>query len=51
MHDYTSPKEARQQLREYLQFYNHQRLHQSLDYQTPAAVYFRQADLGAVGQQ
>jgi putative transposase len=51
MHDYTSPKEARQQLREYLQFYHHQRFHQSLDYQTPAAVYFRQADLGAVGQQ
>jgi putative transposase len=25
MHDYASPKEARQQLREYLHFYNHQR--------------------------
>ena len=43
MHDYTSPKEARQQLRDYMQFYNHQRLHQSLDYQTPASVYFHQA--------
>lgn len=51
MHDYASPKEARQQLRDYLQFYNHQRLHQSLDYQTPAAVYFRQAGQGAVIQQ
>jgi putative transposase len=51
LHDYASPKEARQQLREYLQFYNHQRIHQSLDYQTPAAVYFRKADQGAVTQQ
>ncbi len=51
MHDYASPKEARQQLREYVDFYNHQRLHQSLGYQTPAAVYFRQADQRAVAQQ
>ena len=43
MHDSTSPKEARQQLRDYMQFYNHQRVHQSLDYQTPASVYFHQA--------
>lgn len=50
MHDYASPKEARQQLRDYVQFYNHQRLHQSLEYQTPAAIYFRQADQ-AIAQQ
>jgi len=50
MHDYASPKEARQQLREYVDFYNHQRLHQSLGYQTPAAVYFRQPDQRAVAQ-
>jgi len=40
LHEYNSPKEARQQLRDYLQFYNHQRLHQSLDYCSPASVYF-----------
>jgi putative transposase len=39
VHDYTSPKEARQQLSRYFEFYNHQRLHQALDYRTPAEVY------------
>ncbi len=39
LHDYSSPKEARQQLSHYFEFYNHQRLHQALDYQTPAEVY------------
>lgn len=39
LHDYTSPREARNQLRTYFEFYNHQRLHQALDYQTPAEVY------------
>jgi len=39
LHEYTSPKEARQQLRNSFDFYNHKRLHQSLDYQTPAEVY------------
>jgi putative transposase len=39
LHEYTSPKEARQQLSNYFEFYNHRRLHQSLDYHTPAEVY------------
>ena len=39
LHDYTSPKEARQQLNSYFEFYNHKRLHQALDYRTPAEVY------------
>ena len=38
--EYASPHEARMQLTAYLQGYNHQRLHQSLIYHTPAAVYF-----------
>jgi putative transposase len=41
LHEYASPREARQGLNNYVQFYNRQRLHQALDYQTPAAVYFR----------
>jgi len=37
--DYTSPREARQNLGSYIEFYNHERPHQSLDYQTPARIY------------
>jgi putative transposase len=40
LHEYNSPKIARQGLGRYLDFYNHRRLHQALDYQTPAEVYF-----------
>ncbi len=39
--DYASPREARQGIDQYLNFYNHQRPHQSLEYQTPAQVYSR----------
>ena len=38
--EYTSPRDARRSLAEYLDFYNNTRLHQSLDYQTPAALYY-----------
>ena len=46
LHDYTSPREARQALTRYFAFYNHERPHQSLDYQTPAEVYFHEAPAG-----
>ena len=39
---YTSVREAMQELEKYFHFYNHERLHQSLDYQTPAIVHFKQ---------
>ena len=39
LHEYVTPKDAFQGLGSYFHFYNHQRLHQSLDYRTPAAVY------------
>jgi putative transposase len=37
--DYQSVSEAVSNLRAYFTFYNHERLHQSLDYHTPAQVY------------
>jgi len=40
LHEYANPKEARQQLARYFDFYNHRRIHQALDYLMPAQVYF-----------
>lgn len=37
--DYQLVSEARAGIASYFQFYNYQRLHQSLDYRTPAAIY------------
>ena len=37
--EYETPREARQGLTRYLQFYNEQRLHQPLGYHTPAQIY------------
>ena len=39
LHDYATPRDARCSLTTYLEFYNHSRLHQALDYRTPAEVY------------
>jgi len=39
LHDYQNIEEARTGLTEYFQFYNHRRIHQSLDYLTPAQIY------------
>jgi putative transposase len=41
INDYQSPKDAFEGLSRYFDFYNTQRLHQSLDYQTPHEVYFQ----------
>ena len=38
--DYETPREATQGLAKFFVCYNEWRLHQALDYQTPAAVYF-----------
>ncbi len=40
LHDYASPREARQGLTTYFQFYNDERPHQALDYRNPAEVYY-----------
>jgi putative transposase len=39
LHDYATPRDARRSLTTYLEVYNHSRLHQALDYRTPAEVY------------
>ena len=39
LREYTMPREVRQDLGEYFTFYNYERPHQALAYQTPAAVY------------
>lgn len=38
--DYEDGFEAAERLRSYFAFYNHKRLHQALDYRTPAEVYY-----------
>ena len=40
LNEYTSPREARHRLKQYFNYYNNERPHQSLNYQTPAEVYF-----------
>ncbi|WDN87921.1 putative transposase [Desulfosarcina sp. BuS5] len=41
LHNYETVREAIQNIGEYFGFYNNERLHQSLDYQTPAEIYFK----------
>jgi len=43
LNDFQTVKEAYQGLKDYFDFYNHRRIHQSLDYKTPAEVYFKKA--------
>jgi putative transposase len=40
LNEYVSPREARRCLKQYFDYYNNERLHQSLGYWTPAEVYF-----------
>lgn len=42
LHEYQTVAEAYSQLDQFFRFYNQERIHQSLDYQTPAEVYYFQ---------
>jgi len=44
LNDYQTPHDAYVGLKRYFELYNHERLHQSLNYQTPATVYKRARD-------
>ncbi len=39
INDYASPREARTKINDYIRFYNEERLHESLSYQTPREIY------------
>ena len=41
LHDYETVQEAKTGIRSYFNYYNNERQHQSLDYKTPAEVYFK----------
>jgi putative transposase len=41
LHDYATVQEAKAGIRSYFYYYNNERQHQSLDYRTPAEVYFK----------
>lgn len=41
LHNYRNMREVKDGLTEYFNFYNHKRKHQSLDYCTPAQLYFQ----------
>jgi putative transposase len=42
LNEFNSVRELRYAIEEYVEFYNHRRWHQSLDYKVPAEVYFEQ---------
>jgi putative transposase len=50
LHDYASPRQARAGLTRYFQFYNHERPHQALGYQTPAEVHFQKGVQSTLNQ-
>ena len=39
--DYATVLEAKEEIGDYFKFYNYERKHQSLNYQTPAGIYFK----------
>jgi putative transposase len=42
LHEYEKPSQARERIARYLNFYNHERPHQSLNYQTPATIFHQE---------
>lgn len=51
LNDYDSVSDLKKSVAEYIEFYNHKRFHQSLDYKTPAEVYFGDKPPGSEADQ
>lgn len=43
LNDFQTVSEAYSGLKDYFEFYNHRRIHQSLDYLTPAEIYLQKS--------
>lgn len=43
LNEYPTIKDLRKAIGEYIEFYNYRRWHQSLDYKTPATIYYNEA--------
>lgn len=43
LNEYATIKDLKKAIGEYIEFYNRRRWHQSLDYKTPASIYFNEA--------
>ena len=48
LRQFDTVSHARAGLKEYFEFYNYERLHQSLDYHTPAQVYLNNSSVNPV---
>ena len=46
LQEFETPREARKVIGEYIEFYNNRRLHQALEYRTPAQIYFENVSKG-----
>ncbi|MBX0313183.1 MAG: integrase core domain-containing protein, partial [Sulfurihydrogenibium sp.] len=42
--DYNTTKEAKEGINQYIEIYNSQRIHSSIDYKTPDMVYYNLSD-------
>ncbi|MEG0991570.1 MAG: integrase core domain-containing protein, partial [Gordonibacter sp.] len=40
LNEYETPRELREGISQFVELYNNDRLHESLDYETPAKAYF-----------
>lgn len=48
LNEYATIKDLKKAIGEYIEFYNYRRWHQSLDYKTPAAIYYNEAPAAIV---